>query len=435
MLRSILFSALAASGLAVALSAQAGPVEDMRGLLGQNQAKEAYAIGQQNPDLLGEPDFDFFYGLAAIEAGHAAEGILALERYLLLNPDNARARLELARGYFVLGDDVRAREEFEAVRKLKPPASVLAAIDRFVDAIRTREGRYQTTASFYAEAGFGIDTNVNGGASTANITLPVFGAVTLSDTGVEKRDSFGHFALGGQAAKPVAPGVSLFGAAGFDGRYNREESAFNQASLGLTGGVSYVKDNDLYRVGLNWNGATVGSEHYRDVLGVSGEWFRQLDEFQAVNAFVQYADLEYGGANRVRDADLKGVGVGYRRAFSVKWQPVVSARLSYSKESNQKRRPDFSRDMPGLNLGVSFSPDPKWGLGVNYAYQKSNYDGKMLGVDRKDSYQSLGLNATFLVDKQVSLRGELSYSENESNIELYSNKRTLAAVNLRYDFK
>lgn len=432
---SPLFRALAAAGLLVSLTAQAGPIEDMRSLMGQNKAKAAYAIGQKNPDLLGEPDFDFFYGLAAIEAGHAAEGILALERFLLLNPDNARARLELARGYFVLGDDVRAREEFEAVRKLNPPATVLAAIDRFVDAIRTREGRYQTTASFYAEAGFGIDTNVNGGASTANITLPVFGAVTLSDTGVEKRDSFGHFALGGQVSKPLAPGVSLFGAAGFDGKYNRDESTFNQASLGLTGGVSYVKDNNLYRASVNWNGASVGSEHYRDVLGASGEWFHQLDEFQAVNAFAQYADLEYGAANRGRNATLTGFGAGYRRAFSVKWQPVASARLSYSKESNRMHRPDFSRKMPGINLGVSLSPDPKWGLGVNYGYQKSDYDGRTLGVDRKDTYQSLGLNATYLVNKQVSLRGELSYSENESNIALYSNKRTLGAVNARYDFK
>lgn len=227
---SPLFRALAAAGLLVSFTAQAGPVEDMRSLMGQNKAKAAYAIGQKHPDLLGDPDFDYFYGLAAIEAGHAAEGILALERFLLLNPDNARARLELARGYFVLGDDVRAREEFEAVRRLNPPANVLAAIDRFVDAIRTREGRYQTTASFYAEAGFGIDTNVNGGATDANITLPVFGAVTLSDTGVEKRDSFGHFALGGQVAKPIAPGVSLFGAAGFDGKYNRDESASPAAS-------------------------------------------------------------------------------------------------------------------------------------------------------------------------------------------------------------
>lgn len=196
-----------------------------------------------------------------------------------------------------------------------------------------------------------------------------------------------------------------------------------------------MKDNNLYRASVNWNGATVGSEHYRDVLGASGEWFHQLDEFQAINAFAQYADLEYGGANRVRNATLTGIGAGYRRAFSVKWQPVASARLSYSKESNRVHRPDFSRSMPGLNLGVSLSPDPKWGLGVNYGYQKSNYDGKTLGVDRKDTYQSLGLNATYLVNKQVSLRGELSYSENESNIELYSNKRTLGAVNVRYDFK
>lgn len=434
MRRPVLVALIACAGLLPAM-AHSAVNDDMRALLEQNKAKEAYAIGRQNSDLLGDPDFDFIFGLAAIEAGHSAEGILALERHLLLNPDNVRARLELARGYFILSDDVRAREEFENVRKLNPPAGILTAIERFIDAIRTREGRYQTTSSFYVEAGFGIDTNVNGGVSNANITLPVFGATTVSNDGVKKRDSFSHFALGGQVTKPLAPGVSIFGAAGFDGKYNRDESAFNQASLGLSGGVSYVKNNDLYRAALNWNGITVGSEHYRDVLGLNGEWFRQLDEFQAINAFVQYADLEYGGSNLARNADLRGGGLGYRRAFAAKWQPVVNARVSYSKESNQKNRPDFSRDIPGINLGVNFSPDPKLGLGANYGYQKSNYDGKTLGVYRKDTYHSLGLTTNYLVNKRVSVRGELTYSKNNSNIALYSNTRTLAAVNVRYDFK
>ena len=50
-----------------------------------------------------------------VDSGHAGEGVLALERYLLQFPGNTAARVELARAYFVLGEYVRAREEFENV--------------------------------------------------------------------------------------------------------------------------------------------------------------------------------------------------------------------------------------------------------------------------------------------------------------------------------
>ena len=67
--------------------------------------------------------------------------------------------------------------------------------EKAMDAIRARESRYKTTAGFFAEAGVGYDTNVNGGVGSPNLTLPVFGAVTLQ-TGTKTADSFGHLAAG-----------------------------------------------------------------------------------------------------------------------------------------------------------------------------------------------------------------------------------------------
>jgi len=59
--------------------------------------------------------------------GHYGEGVLALERYLLNRPDNVSARLQLGRGYYLLGDDAQAHTELEALRKLDPPAPASAA--------------------------------------------------------------------------------------------------------------------------------------------------------------------------------------------------------------------------------------------------------------------------------------------------------------------
>src|SRR5258706_5451956 len=121
---------IALLGLTAAFSALAAPADEVKALLDQRNAAAAYALAKQNPGEIGNPAFDFYFGIAAIDSGHAGEGVLALERYVVNFPNNSEARLELARGYFVLGEDSRAREEFNAVLKENPPPNVAANIER-----------------------------------------------------------------------------------------------------------------------------------------------------------------------------------------------------------------------------------------------------------------------------------------------------------------
>src|SRR6185436_16137744 len=76
------------------ICAYAAPADDIKALVDQGKAAEAYAFGKKNPDQLGNPAFDFYFGVAAVDAGHAGEGVLALERYIANFPDNQAARLE-----------------------------------------------------------------------------------------------------------------------------------------------------------------------------------------------------------------------------------------------------------------------------------------------------------------------------------------------------
>ncbi len=125
----------------------AAPPDEVKALLDKGNAAGAYALGKKHPEELGNPAFDFHFGVAAIDSGHAGEGVLALERYVVNFPGNNAARLELARGYFVMGDDQRAREEFNGVLGTKPPAAVVANIERFLDSLRSRESTCSGTAT------------------------------------------------------------------------------------------------------------------------------------------------------------------------------------------------------------------------------------------------------------------------------------------------
>jgi len=425
-------------GIAVAQGLQAAPSDEIKVLLEKGDARAAYEQGKKHPDQLGDPAFDFHFGVAAINAGHAGEGVLALERYLLNFPDNGEARLELARGYFVLGEDARAREEFEAVTRLKPPPAVQAGIDRFLDAIRSRESRFRTTANFFLEVGLGYDSNVNGGVGSANIVLPAFGLVTVAQAGVEQSDTFTHLAAGGQVTHPVAPGVSLFGGLGVESKLHHGsfESQFDLLTLAANGGVTMLRENDLFRLGALYATLDVDKEDFRDITGVAAEWQRQTDEFQMFSVALQYGDLDYKGNNNLRDSGLYQLALGYRRAFIGPWQPLLSVNLYLGQEDNRRDRDDLSRNLYGFRATVAGSPAPKWAASAGAFYQLSDYrePDPLFGQTRRDTYYGLDLAVSYALRRGLSLRSEFLLSRNDSDIALFEYDRNLVAIKLRYDY-
>ncbi|MCK4706246.1 MAG: calcium-binding protein, partial [Gammaproteobacteria bacterium] len=137
----------------------------------------------------GDPVFDYYYGASAIDVGQSNEGIYALERVLVSQPNNHAARLELARGYFTLQEYDRARAEFKLVLSINPPDGVREKIYAYLDTIRLQESRYQSTSTAYIELGYGTDSNINSGPD--NPTIIFLGQTgQLDPSALEQKDKF-----------------------------------------------------------------------------------------------------------------------------------------------------------------------------------------------------------------------------------------------------
>ena len=109
------------------------PTETIKTLYSQGQFEQAYQLGRAAEfNWEGDPEFDFNYGLAAIESGHYEDAIFALERVVFLRPDILRLRLELARAHFLNENFVAARAEFQRVLERSPPPNVQENIARFL---------------------------------------------------------------------------------------------------------------------------------------------------------------------------------------------------------------------------------------------------------------------------------------------------------------
>ena len=121
-------------------------------------------------------DIRFFIGMAAIGAAQTRgvpeerrdavldEAIAAFRAMLVRRPELVRVRLELARAFFLKGEDKLARRHFEHVLAGKPPAAVALNVSRFLKIMRARK-RW----SLRLGAAFLPDTNL--GTSSAERTI------------------------------------------------------------------------------------------------------------------------------------------------------------------------------------------------------------------------------------------------------------------------
>ena len=430
----------------------AAPADEAKALIESGRAADAYALGKRTPDALGDPAFDFFFGIAAIDTGHAGEGVLALERYLLSFPDNLSARQQLARGYFLMGDDSRARDEFEALRKLNPPADALAAIDRFLDSIRLRETRTSVSTGAYVELGIGHDTNVNAGPASANVFLPGFGVQPLSASSQKTSADFASLGAGGYVNYPIKPGIALFAQGQGERKFHGsgDTRQFELGTYNAAGGVSVLRDKNLFRFGLFYGVVTVGSQTFRSATGASAEWQHQFDDRQSLTIGAQGAQYRYSTTdsrvdstvtavdNSPRDADFHGISAAYRRLFRHPWQPILSLGVNAGDQHSRTGHPELVPRSWGASATVTFTPVPKWGVLLGYAYQQSDYGGPDFFAQpdsRHDRFDAVNAAVSYLYSRNVSFRGEAMFSNNRSNADAYAFPRDVYAVKVRYEFK
>lgn len=434
--------------------AAAAPADEVKALLEQGKDRQAYELGKAATEALGTPLFDFYFGIAALNGGVPGEGVLALERYLLQFPENRSAQFQLARGYFILGEDQRAREEFSA---LAPGATgaELDNITQFLDAIRARESRYKPTSSAFVELGAGYDSNINSGIRSGQVAgLPPGFIVAPGQSSERQADSFNSVLAGVQGAYPFAPGMSLYGGAMLMARsHGRNQSdVFDQQLLALQGGVSVLEGRNLYRLGVDLLKLGVDGQKYLSLNTLVGEWQYQNDQYNRFALSLQHSRQSYQNINSfldinktlavssgadVRDSSLTSITGAWTHTLAHRWNPVFTTSVNAGSERNRKNRPDLSRDLWGVRLAVTAQPLPKWTLGSGLSYQGSRYASDFaVGIPaRHDQYYALDLSAAYVFDRNWSLRGEYQHVEQQANIGFFDYTRRSLALKLRYDFK
>ncbi len=436
--RTVAAAAAAAFALMAATAARAAPLDDIRRQVEASQFEQAWATAQANPQLIGDVHFDFPYGVAAIATGRVAEGLLALERHLAAVPANDRARLELARGYFLLGEYARARAEFEFVLRYNPPAGVRANIESYLLAMQSREGATRRSAArLYVEAGAAHDNNVNLGTFHDVVALDT---ATFSLEGSPSRqmsDDQALLALGGERSFRVTARTSVFAGADVDHRENSRLKQFNLTNANGYIGFSQIAGNALWRTSLGGGEMMVGGNRYRDTRSVDTEAEFTLRANFSVSVFGRYAEIRHAQADEIRDNNASTLGSSFT------WRPgdtpgtaSLGLRVSYMHEGSTTARPYLAHDSSFVRVFASMAPIDRLFVSGGLSARQDRYGqaDPTFKQRRRDDWINADLLMAWTLGAGWSLRGEALWTINRSNIDLFDYGHKMASLKLRYQY-
>jgi len=405
-------------------------------LLNRGDAKSAYELLLPlEPQRAGDPQYDYLLGIAALDAGDPERAVFALERVLALQPDNAPARAEIARAYYVMGEREAARREFEAVRRYAIPEEAKATVDRFLSAIAAAEG---TRIDGFIELGAGYDSNVSSALATSTIAIPAFGgaAFALDPSLTERGDQFFSVAGGLAFTRKLSQPWSLVGGIAAYLRINTDATRFNTDTVDGNIGLRYARGLDAFTLGAQAQYYAVDTARYREAAGVIAQWQHAFNERTQASLFGQHVQLRYE-SQPVRDADRSILGVAYAQAFSGTYSPAIFGSIyGGQEEALDPASPYLGHTPLGVRAGGQLRLGGGWLAFGSASYERRKYGGvePLFLVEREDTQVDALLGLSYLLRPGATVLAQVAYTDNRSNVPLNDFDRTVSSVSLRFNF-
>ena len=411
-------------------------VREALALTESGQARQAYdRLEPLEVQRAGDPDFDTVFGIAANLVGEHARAVMALERATQVQPGNARARAELGRAMFAVGDSRSARILLEQAKSQGAPAVAALTIDQFLRAIDVAESLMQSTWRGYVSFGLGHDSNLSSGPADANVAVPALGgAVTLAANAVKQGANFSHVAAGVSGRYVIDSRWSAIGSAGYNQRSNFGASVFNNSQLNLEGGAAYRVDRQEYSLVAVHEDYRVDGSTNRSQNGLVGEWVYRINNQREAGAYLQYSHLQYPG-QRQRDARRVVGGLSYAQQLGNGWLGWGGVYLG-SENEKAANQPHQGHRMTGLRIGAQKTISDSLAAYTSLNYERRNYGGQdpFFLVQRQDRQISVGLGLNWVPVKSWRVTPQLTHVRNQSSVVINDYDRTSLSVSARYEF-
>jgi len=428
--------------LLVSPAAQAEPVwQTMKSLLAQGKAVEAYQQGSQAvEEQEGELNFDYYYGMAAIDAGEVSRGVFALERVLYLKPGMQSAQLELARGYFLLEQYALAKELFLQVLLATPPQNVKDKISIFLAVIEKREAGQQSRFLAYLESISGYDSNTNFAPDSALFYTPTLGEGRLDEDGVSKAGGFNDVLAGISYYRPLDTETTQFlrlDLADHNVWWTNSLDTF--AYTAQMGFIKQPSSNTNINAQFLLQEYQLANEDYRSMLGLASSLSHTLSPERNIQFSFSFLEFDYAELDN-RDANEYNLSAGVNQYATLLYPALWSASVQYGANSPKQdtfaTRAQTEREFARIKFSQRAAIGDALAVSASLSYMETEYGGTdaIFAVTREDTLLDASLQLDWRWDVNWRVRLEAGYKEQDSNIDIYKFDRAHAQLGVRYEY-
>lgn len=422
-------------------AASAELIPKIRQLLAQGHAEEAYELAlAQRQQREGDPPFDAWYGLAALESGRPHEAQYAFERVLLIEPGNRRIQLELARSLYIQGNLDAAEQTFTRVLETEPPKQVQTNIGAFLTRIETQRQSQHSSLKGYLQATAGYDSNINSATALNSISIgdiPVF----IEETSREIDSEFGLVGAGVTWLAPQSKRMAWRLRGDVRQRDYLENDDFDSLILGAEAAAIWAAGEEgrhQLTAGVRYQNAHLDSDEYQNAASLFGQWRWQgsaVGDFRwQLMSSVSFNDIRYP-SDPLRDVEqgmlvlssLINTGPDHLHSIGVLYGDEKT-RLSDAEHN--------AKDFYGLFYAWQWTVTATHQLFARAIVQDVEYEGThpTFFEVREDEYYTATLGWQWQFDPQWQVSLQASYTDNHSNLDLFAYDRNVVEAGISYQF-
>lgn len=414
-------------------------LDDARRLLDAGQGADALSqLTPHQAERAGEAEFDYLLATAALRAGKPALAVFGLERVLQARPDDTSAHIMLGHALFLMREDEAARQAFRAALETRPQPQAQATIERYLDAIERRRAHPEHTFSAYVETGAGYDTNIESTTSATSLVVPLYGLeVPLDPEYTQRKDSLLRLRGGIDYSTPIATTTRFFVNGNGEVRRHATHPTADTDNLALQAGLHFHAGRNRLTAAAQAQQLAVDDSRNRDIAGLALQWQHTLDASNELTAGIQHAAIRYPDQD-TRDVDRQSAGLTWSHALNRTGKPILSLGGYGGRDTEQDdTQPQNGQTFWGIRGGLDVSLTQRTSLRTLLTYQRGRYgdDDPYFLETREDTLADIHFLLNFRVDAQWSIRHELRYTRNDSNIPLFDYERVQHMLSARWEYR
>lgn len=384
-------------------------------------------------------ELNFEYANTAIKEGELDTAMATYERMLIVNPELARIKLDLAALHVQLGNFELAKELFSEVIETDPPANVIANINTMLKRIKEQQKSHFFSGSFGLS--YHTDSNANSASSTGEVLFNGI-ELPLDDASQSQQDdartmifSFQHrYAFNNQSAdmwqtnySHVVATQSNISALDLKLHSISTGPIFNIPTLGISLNSS-----------IGYNFIELGQEKYQESLIVKLGLDKQISEKLLVSTAISGENRHYFNSDsNPTVSERNGDAIAWLLDIKYALTPKDLLAASYKFQRDATRRGYYSNNQNSLNFSYTRLFTPSLFAAVNFYIKTTDYKNVDAFIDtstiREDTERGSGITVGKTFGKLTTSLG-YTWKDVNSNIKNYTYDNERISANLGWRF-